>query len=158
MKPRFTILTLLGVTALVAVAARGVADPATPWSTVLLYAWLLVMVVLGVEASASRPPRSTFAAGTLLGTLTYIGLVVISVDDQSLIDREHFVLPHHFVHLVFDLRTTEAVWAEWDDVGLAWHRAALAITSLAFGLLGGTLALWRHHRLERREQQEKATP
>lgn len=83
----------------------------------------------------------------------FVYLVVVSVDDHALIDREKYVLPHHLVHLFFDLHTTGAVWAAWEDVDVAWHRAVLAVTSLGFGFLCGLLALWRYRVLERRAKE-----
>lgn len=164
MKPRFSILALLGFTAYSAVAIAGLVDPDSIWNSMCFYLWLLLLVGLAVLASTSSPPQSNFAACCLAVTLIYtIAAVVAHCEDggywMALIgtgeESEHTWMPHLFAIDLFQL--AHPTFDFEDEQFFPWnarmYRWAVCNTSLAFGLLGGYVALWRYRVLERRQKK-----
>ena len=90
MKPRFSLLALLSITAYIAVAIAAILFPESPWYYVFILAWLLVIARLLV-AACGPPSRSSYPARVVLaGTLTYFLVAAASGGQNS-------SLPHAWI-------------------------------------------------------------
>ncbi len=178
MKPRFSILSLFGATAYVAVAAAGLVRPLSFWNDVSYYLWLLLMLWLGIECIASQRPRLTFCLGTLFVCLVFVTMSAVA-DRQVAYTR--WRLPQHFVaeailklgdfgdqiadvsdHNINVAGAADPFRRQFylekrkDQLPIAIHRLTNVQMSLVFGLLGGWLSVWRYRALERRQAKESA--
>lgn len=139
MKPRFSILTLLGITAYVAVNVAAFARPTTIWISIAFWIAFVVIVALLVAASGRTSNQSVFARGMLLGVLVYDVLRRWEPGSWFGWEWSYFRVDSH---------------SELFEVMANRQTLAMQSSQLAFGLLGGCLALWRYRRNERREKQE----
>jgi len=138
---------LLGVTAYVAAALSAFIDPLGAFSTWSINLWLTAMAWLGIEAVQRRSDRSVFAGATMFACLAYVALSALNYYSPS------SPLPHQkLIELM--TRPNRPAWEEYELQSYDMKRV-LAITNfaVAFGLVAGSLALWRYRRLERREQR-----
>jgi hypothetical protein len=83
MKPRFSILTLLGITGYVATVAAGIVEPLSHWSSVAIYAWMAILFWSAIEAMCSKSLRSAFAGGFFAANLIY------AVSADNVLDHRH---------------------------------------------------------------------
>lgn len=157
---RFSILTLFGVTAYVAVAIMGIVEPDSIWNSANVFIWILVLVSLAIKAFSSPLPQSRFAAATFTFTLIYCTAAVLvnleyrgghSMQIRMPLFVEHLYYSIHPDPNYDDIRTSQFV--VWNWTVLRW---ALCNTSLAAGLLGGCLTLWRFRVLELRSADRGA--
>ncbi len=134
MKPKFSILTLLVITAYVAVNAAAFR------SELMLYVaqcqWHAIVFALIVVAAGRTTPQTVFARGCLLTFLLTFGALII----------EAFPVVTMLVVAITDsLKETG---------GPGPYQVTAASFSLVFGLLGGCIALWRFRVLERRATEK----
>ncbi|MDZ4780127.1 MAG: hypothetical protein SGJ19_07745 [Planctomycetia bacterium] len=156
MKPRFSILALLGVTAYLAVAAAGLIYPLSIWNTLSFCLWIAVLAALAIEGANSNSGGSTFARGMLATCLIYVAVATLyegrDYVDERFLDSEKRAMPHYAILLM----SPEPRW-EYEDYGelnLKLYRCGVANASFNFGLLGGSLALWRYRVLQRRPKEQ----
>lgn len=71
MKPRFSILTLLGLTAYAAVNVAAFSYPRSGWSAGVMYAWLAIVLGIGLKCIALSSTQGIFVRGMLIGTIAY---------------------------------------------------------------------------------------
>ncbi len=160
MKPRFSILTLLGITLWAAVTLAAWTDPLSEWPFAVLCTWCVILVTIATVAAQSVSSQTVFARGMLFATFVY-GMATWA--EEEWLTREHR-LPHFSLGELVSGATPpipavsrplsifdEFPWGTGESLLVAFCNV-----SLAFGLLGGCLALWRYRVLERREQQEKS--
>ncbi len=159
MKPRFSILTLLGITAYVAVNVAALQRPGTGWSNVAFFMWLAILVIAAIHAAQESSGITVFARGMVLVTLVYGAATFV----YRMVHFDQPPLPHVYVAGVIQRLTSESPYPKdrfWFDpfaVGtsnLQVYLVAFQNVSLALGLLGGSLALWRYRVLERRAAKE----
>lgn len=145
MKPRFSILTLLGATAYVSVIAAAVVQPtswiryAPFWVGTILLIWLLPI------AAGSTTAKSVFVRGVFLGLLLF--QVMREVEPIFGDDAYQFFNWHPTSYDTYG-------WEEHNinafyNAGRVVHQCFLSIA----GAVGGCLALWRYRVLERREKK-----
>lgn len=163
MKPRFSILTLLGSTAYIAVAMAAFRDPYSIAYVTNIWAWLAVLVYAVIAASSGGVERTrvfaiAFAACAVLYTLADWHLQSLSDDSVD--------MPSQF--LVDPIAGPPIrSWGEEDcelekvvvqeEFRKDIRRLVGMNSSLVFGVLGGVLALWRYRVLERREKNKART-
>lgn len=157
MKPRFSILALMGVTAYVAVVVAAINTPTNQVvNAMAFYCWLAATIALAVLGAQSTSAVTVFARGCLFTSLIYFVVGWSGIDfllpgpempnqylSEWLSDRAKGMTPpagsskhqHEFY-------ASEYIW-----------RHMLHNCSLAFGLVGGCLALWRYRVLERRAKE-----
>ncbi len=152
MKPRFSILTLLGVTAYVALNAAVAVRPTSAWSAILFYAWLIIMLKQCLNAASDTSSNAVFARATLCGTIVYTVAALVE-SYASVVQPGDLSLPHNAIYWIV-LSLTE------DDADslmkvipqrVGYFQWILLNSGLACGLFVGSLALWRYRRLERRD-------
>ncbi len=137
MKPRFSILTLLGVTAYVAINAAAFQSLAVCAVARWLW-WGLIFLVL-IVATGRTSGRTVFARGLFLS-------VLLAYDS----------LTYHHAHLYPLLEWLEVVTntlagkSADEDV----YFLVIQNTASAFGLVGGALSLWLYRVNERRAKEE----
>ncbi|MDZ4780125.1 MAG: hypothetical protein SGJ19_07735 [Planctomycetia bacterium] len=136
MKPRFSILTLLGVTAYVAINAAAFQSLAV--CAVARWLWWGLMFLVLIVATGRTSGRTVFARGLLLSVLFAFTAIT-----------------YHNAHLwpllnwLENLTNTLAGTSADEDV----YFLVITNATLAFGLVGGALSLWRYRVLERREKE-----
>lgn len=152
MKPRYSLPTLFGATAYVAIVVAAVSMPGNQFiNAIAFYCWIAVTIGIAVEASQAASPRSVFARGWLLTCFLYLILAVATKDylwpGPQLPSRYLTVwLESRFVaapsssayEALVEFRAQEYIW-----------RHAMQNCALLFGLLGGYLALRRYQSLQR---------
>src|SRR5262245_45479957 len=137
MKLSFSILTLLGLTALIAITTAGFTDPA--WTWVARVAWSLITLVAFVLAVGRPTNLVIFLRGFLAGCIWFLMIVYFN-----------FFYVERWLVGFLEGRQIEGWWVQ----SLAVHAVQTAGTIV--GLLTGSLALWRYRVLERRAKQEKS--
>lgn len=161
MKPRFSILALMGIMAYVAVHIAGLTFPLSWWNSISFYLWVLLVAWASIEAFSSKSKRSAFAGGLLMATLSYCAAASFEGELSAGLygnnSGPHIKMPHDHLEHLLDQSMDQTI-----AIGLppvkellrkeAIHRSAVVLSSIALGLLGGCLALWRYRRLERREK------
>ncbi|MDZ4780126.1 MAG: hypothetical protein SGJ19_07740 [Planctomycetia bacterium] len=159
MKPRFTLLTLLGVIAWVAVNAAALRINGDAWSNVAFFIWLAILVVAAIYAAQDSSGITVFARGMVLVTLVYGAATFV----YRMVHFDQPPLPHVYVAGAIQSLTSEWPYPNdrfWFDPfaagtgNLRIYLVAFQNVSLAFGLLGGSLALWRYRLLERRAKEK----
>jgi hypothetical protein len=148
MKPRFSILTLLGITAYVAVNAAAIASPLSGLVLLVLVLWTGIVCAVASVAAQSNSSTAVAARGTFFGVLTYF--VAAWVDETWY--TSDYRLPHFYVGEVLSDNVARSHYGVIGEM----YRLAFLNVSLIFGLLGGSLALWHYRRQERRANQEKS--
>ena len=157
MKPRFTILTLLGVTAYVAVNIAGISNPLSNWFQAAVLAFYVTMIYLTVRSMEPATNVHVKIARVILACsflYYYIG-------------TSRGGAPHEWLaELLLSLRDVSAdpLYEELngrlielpprDDSEMRVRRLVYFNTTLVAGIAGGAIALWRYRVLERREKHE----
>ncbi len=143
MRPQFSLLAILLLTAYAAMLAAAVADAESLWMEVCMYVPFIAILLCCNVAAFSRGNRRWFAVGTIAGSLAYIGATAAL--------HGTIPLPHEMI--------VEAIWTKYvtnesfgASVSLMRYGLLLLAShiSLACGGLGGCLALWCYRRHERR--------
>lgn len=154
MRPHFSILGLLAVTAYIALAVGGLRSPLSLAGSIALYGWLALMFTLSVSASGASSRRSAFARAALAASIAYIAASHFQRSPDYPQRGVVFELPHRLIYLIefddrppfrqfpFNVRVTEGKL----DVSIYRERVATAHGSLLFGLLAGCIATWRFDR------------
>lgn len=156
MKPRFSILTLLALTTWFALSFAALrsppSSPISAWMIVAYIYWYVILAFFAVHASQRSSTHSIFARGALLFALIYSA--AFWSRDGYFSDSSDWPLPHTCVADKLIEWTTPAVpqnlRAEINRQQCI-RRLATCNVALAFGVLGGCLAVWQYRRLERRE-------
>lgn len=149
MKPRFSILTLLGVTLWAAMSFAALKYPSSAWSFAVVCAFGVVLLAASVAAAQ---PRSVFSRGFLFAAIAYSS---VSLANEALWDIPGGRLPHHFFAQIVtgELPPGTAVGSEEHFDFVFRENQSLRVgfcnASLAVGFVGDSLALWRYRVLER---------
>ncbi len=138
MKPRFSILTLLGVTAYVAMNAAAHAQPLTYLPYGAYYLAVAMLVHLIVIAAGPTTERSVFARGLLLAVALTNAIQFWEPEELLLYGRGASTFTY----------TPDTVQSKDTRQALVSQN-----THLVFGIVCGSLALWRYRRLERRAKE-----
>lgn len=167
MKPRFSILVLLGITAYVAVNVAAICDPQSIWMKASVVGWVLVLVHLTVVSlDVTKHQGVTVARAVLACALLYLFVCNGRVFQESVPDDwlAEFLVSIRQSYLdsetsgpkyeVLDGTTLELP-SEYDDTKALFRQITVYNTSLAVGIVGGCVALWRHRRREQRENAGK---
>jgi len=183
MKPRFSMLTLLAATAYLALVFAGLKEPLGWWRSAGTMAWLLVLAYLiAMAMDARHRPSAIFgrsAVGCILayGLLTWLPIPLAAgmeapryVPFRTAPERID-VLPHQWFalwwadesaanpsRLTAPLQTPYTSQMQAVSVWQLPQTKAVEVIaalncSLAFGLFGGSLALWRCRALEQRRKR-----
>jgi hypothetical protein len=148
MKPRFSILSLLNITAYAATVAAAIAYPDSIWWMVNLGLLLVIMMWWLAEAIDGRGVQSVFAGWLIASALIYF--LVAAFDGSSFGDSRRtsgprLPLPHRLLEQLGEpVATIGGPKAHPVVEGIA-----MANTSLACGLLGGSFFAWRYRVRER---------
>lgn len=135
MKPRFSILALLGITAYVAVTVGGIVSTNSIWNYANQGVWIATVAWGIIVASGKDSAGAAFGRGFTLSCLACLAFA-------------------SFHYAVWDHQRSRFIFS---GVPFAdFIRVAILHDSIIVGLAGGCLALGRYRRLERREQREKA--
>jgi hypothetical protein len=148
MKPRFSILSLLGVTAYIATVAAAIAYPDSIWWLVNLGLLLVIMIWWLAEAIDGRGVQSVFAGWLIASALIYF--IVAAFDASSVGNSRRpsgprLPLPHRLLEQLAEPVATIGGPKAHPVV----EAVAIANTSLACGLLGGAFFAWRYRVRER---------
>jgi hypothetical protein len=152
MKPRFSILTLLSITAYAALAIVSLTEPMSIPAQLSVYAYmgLLVFASLFAATEGVRTSRGIFSAAFVACSLAY---GIVEAGSGQVVRYGSFDLPHSYIVPMFirdDLSdVSEAMTSEILRIFLAMH------CSVVFGAFGGVLALWRYRVMVRREDEEQ---
>lgn len=157
MKPRFSILTLLGITAYVAVNVAALQKPDSGWTIIVFYTWLAILAFASINAAQPSSPAAVFSRGFVFVALVYGASTFV----YRMVTLGQPPLPHiYLTDFIHSLMTGDGRGPRFDPFAaspaLALYLVPFHNVSLIFGLFGGSLALWRYRRLERRELQEKS--
>jgi hypothetical protein len=147
MKPRFSILTLLGITAYVAVNIVALLDAESPFGYCRVYLWLFVMLWLCIPVPG-KEGATLFRRTSVFAALVY--MVLASCDYWVLDDEETPVpLPHNVLaRLLLEL----IPGGDWTYLDLT----LMPNVALCLGMIVGGIALWRYRIQQQRANQEKA--
>lgn len=137
MKPRFSILTLLGITAYVAISFAGVLSKT--WFFIASGVWSIAMLALFALAIRERSAQVIFARGFVCGGMLFVLLFIGNLDFAEELLR--------FIRNIVDDSTNVAINSRATESLIIQSVATLLGTAI------GTTALWRYRVLERREQQ-----
>ncbi len=130
MKPRFSILTLLGGTAYASISLVGFNSP-----LVFSLIWMLtILIAVGVSTGATCG-RVVAARAFLVGASVAL---IVSFSCVQVIDYHESFSP-----------------MRGEKRHGALNYLAIVNSQLAFGMLCGCVALWAHRRLERREHKSR---
>lgn len=149
MKPRFSILMLLGITAFVGVSIAAFLQPLSIWIQVAFYAAAIVMLGVLVVACGRTSGQSVFCRGMICSVMMFTVFrmwepVTPSISRTRLWDRP-------FTYYTGDSVVVSIPPSrEWLDTANNHARLAMQSVQFVFGILGGSLALWRYRVLERR--------
>ncbi|MDZ4780329.1 MAG: hypothetical protein SGJ19_08760 [Planctomycetia bacterium] len=140
MKPRFSILTLLGITAYLALVIAGLLSEV--WNVVAIAVWAIGTLLLFAVVTGQASGQVQFARGFVAG-LTWSGitfLFTVKLWQRWLYDAANALRESFNTTLnISELET---------------H--ILQLIATAIGLVFGTLACWRYRVLERRANQVKS--
>ncbi len=137
MKPRFSILTLLGITAYVALNVAAFRSRLTCNIAQCVW-WVLVFYTL-IVAVGRTTTRTVFARAFLASMLIAFGAIA-------------FEFWPFVIELIADIAETLAE----PDPTMGKSFLFACNVCLGFGLLCGSLAIWNYRRQERRANQEKS--
>jgi hypothetical protein len=155
-KPRFSILAILGLTAYVAVAAYALSQQTIASAALQLYAWFAVVLWIGITAFAGSPAARAFAGAFTVACLAYVAIAIVGGRGMSLLDTPDEWMPHIW------LRTAIVEKFGLSQRGpVAYHTFypwTVTNTSLIVGLVGGVLGRWRYRVLEGREKHSLKSP
>ncbi len=148
MKPRFSIIDLLSLTAWVGITIAALATLSPSWTYGVLWTWVGVLVWNGANAAQPSAARTVFASGLLYATLIYSAASAATARYGILpgvVQMPHTLLAEA---IVGPMPSTEGSLAttEYLDRIITDEYVVIILfanTSLAFGLIGGCLALWR---------------
>ncbi len=139
MKPRFSILTLLGVTAYIAVNLFAMTSPVRWRAEACFYVWLATLAGMAVGASQPVNTRVAFFRGFLYFAAIYT-MGAFSFEGA---------LPHapiaELIERVSNHRKLDPYGPDWALTKLVFQNCVFAS-----GLLGGSLAFWIYRRQERK--------
>jgi hypothetical protein len=163
MKPRFSILTLLGVTAYVGLSIAAIRDPLSIWSSISFLAWFGVVTFIGIYALIEKGPRAAYFGGMFVTILAYSVAASVEANvgendwGSRLIDQ--IAMPHNWLHeYIGNTKDPEFMLSRKDVLDHLTYRVArrwsVTQCSLVFGMIGGCLAFWRYRVLERREKEQ----
>ncbi len=166
MKFRFSILTLLALTAWTAVCFAAFRAQMSGWMVVVYLLWFAILAAVAVTAAQRTSPQAVFARGVFLFTLLY-NATLWTHDGYFMKETRQWPMPHLLVaKVVLDMDTLSPyavvisppgtsgfnfISGEEIDRRANVSQLAFCNVSLAFGLLGGCLALWQYRRREPRE-------
>ena len=140
MKPRFSILTLLGTTAYIAVNVAAYAQPLGYWPFAAYILTIVLLLSLVAFAVAPGGTRSAFARGTLLAAM--------------LLAHVQFFMPSKEMPYTL-LATTTIDFNDPNRMQAEYNRDVLVSLNVYFALsvVGGCLTVWRHLAIERRAKE-----
>jgi hypothetical protein len=149
MKPRFTILTLLGVTAYVAINTAAFLNP-VPILSYLQFALAVTLVLAAtVEAAGPSSARAVFCRGFVAATVLY---GVFQLWEPSFYQAGRGALTFWVDITMFSEHT---LMTEADMLAASRQSTIVGVNVfMTAGLAIGFLALWRYRALERREKNE----
>lgn len=152
MKPRFSILMLLGVTAYAGLTAGAFTRPLSilPY---IHFAVVVVMMMGAVVIACGRPSHSSvFCRGFVLLTILSFLFRFWKPNDVESVYCLNSLSWNLYELMVGPSRSRQL---SDDEVTTALRLGTILTMNvqLAFGVLGGTLALWRFRVLERREKK-----
>ncbi|MDZ4783191.1 MAG: hypothetical protein SGJ19_23335 [Planctomycetia bacterium] len=139
MKPKFSILTLLGITAYVAVAIAGVVSPVGHY--VGLGLWAVGTLMVFVVATGVASDRVIFSRGFVAGSTWGLLMLMLNLTWES-----------HFYEAAEALR--RMLTSPIDSRTIELNLMQFSVTCI--GLLTGYLALWHYRWQERRAKKEKS--
>jgi hypothetical protein len=156
MRPRFSLFTLLAVTAYLAVALAGLMFPQSVWNAMIVHGWALLVAWMGIIAFSERSAKSAFAGAFVVTVLAYAAASIFDplTPLLALSAESRPRMPHELVFRWLARQMSPATREFWDHE-TAYRRWALANCSLACGVLGGCLAAWRYRRIEKHAISDK---
>ena len=158
MKPRFSILTLLAITAYVAITAGGFVNSLGNWIATGLWC-ISTFAMIPIATAGKTGPLVVFARGFLLGCFW---LVIVAIANYGSLEYV-LAVPGEY----FDSRVEEAVYIG-DGVRREIDASAQPVATIdlihlflqtvftVIGSVSGLLAVWYYRRQERRAHQEKS--
>jgi hypothetical protein len=147
MKPRFSILTVLGVTAFLGIQLATWVSIDSYWPDVAFLIFAALMVGTTVIACGKTNGRSIFARAFLFGMFL---CEFLRVQEPGYYDRSR---PKFFNWYRSLMDYDAPFFASYNADTLLITNLMTRMNSLAFGLICGFLALWYYERQERREKQ-----
>ncbi len=183
MNLRFSMLTLLAAMAYIALVFAGLKEPLGWWRSAATLAWLLVLAYLIAMAMDARHRPSAIFGRTAVGCILAYGLLTwLPIPLSAGMESPNYMqfkrapervdaLPHHWLahwwanesaanpsRLTVPLQTQYTYQVQAVSVWQLPQTKAVELIaalncSLAFGLIGGGLALWRYRAQERREKK-----
>lgn len=180
MNLRFSMLTLLAATAYIALVFAGLKEPLGWWRSAGTIAWLLVLAYLIAMAMDMRHLPSAIFGRTAVSCILAYGLLTwLPIPLSAGMEPPNYVpfrtapervdvLPHHWFalwwanesaanpsRLVAPLQTRNTFQVQAVSVWQLPQTKAVEVIAalnfaLVFGLVGGSLALWRLRAQERR--------
>lgn len=135
MKPRFSILALLGVTAYVAVLFAGFLQPV--WITVSQWMIYVVNAAFIIVAAGKASSSSVFARGMILAIGVFAGQIYSGTPLAQMLTPVFFYIEHYYPRGSEEQAHLYGV--------IAWQ------FYFVIGAAVGCLALWRYRVLERRQ-------
>lgn len=163
MQPRFSILTLLGITAYAGLSIAAIREPLSIWSSISFLVWFGVVTFIGVYDLIEKGSRAAFASGMIVTVLSYSAAAAVEANvgendwGSRLIDQ--IAMPHNWLHdYIGNAKDPEFMLSKKDVLDRLNYRVvrrwSVTQCSLAFGAIGGFLALWRYRVLAQREKPE----
>lgn len=140
MKPRFSILGLLGITAYVAITLAGIAQPRSYWPEAAFYFSVLGLVYLVTVACGPTGRFAVFARGMVLGFMLF---PIVRQLEPVYFDSNRLLLLNWY----WSFRKTNKALDGMDTLAEQFNQTV-------FGLICGLLALWRYRVLQRREKEQ----
>jgi membrane associated rhomboid family serine protease len=137
MKPQFSILALLVITAYAAINVA--AFRSLGFSAAARWLWWGIVFLALIESTGRTAARTVFARGLCLSVL--FAFAAISYNHA-----------HLYPLLLLLEQTTDAISGTQADEDV--HHFAIELAAHLFGLIGGALAVWRFRRLERYGNRE----
>ncbi|MDZ4783984.1 MAG: hypothetical protein SGJ19_27365 [Planctomycetia bacterium] len=167
MKPKFSILTLLGITAYVAVNSSAFLYPMSAWVPAAFWLSVAIMAGWAVVAAQLTTPRTVFARGALLFSLIYATSVIRTDGENGIVKMPHDYMLDALNWFHGDIlaegmadygSTSEGVPSFYYARVKRSNLTSVARYEVALmaGVVGGSLALWHYQRKERRANQEKS--
>ncbi len=156
MKPRFSILGLLALTAYIAINVAAFLEPRTYLPHVAFFLAFAILIVLVVLAARPSGGRSVFAKGMLLTILVFSMMRELEpvIPDTA----AGAYLQFEYIYLFENPLDERSTLPNFDRAIATSNRVQICRLNTHFvvGVCGGLLALWRFRAYEQRRRGEPA--
>lgn len=158
MIPRFSIRVVLCVTAFVAITLAAFLYPLSAWVPIAFLSSVGVIGRWAVVAAQQTTEQAVFARGAAVLSVLYLGCALGGDFDYGAWRMPHHYLVDAYMQLFPDAEADEELMRGYDDrfelvkfKSRHLYGMARGVTAVVFGLVGGSLALWRYRVSDRGE-------